>query len=209
MPFLTFSRGGVSGFSGPLVLFDDRRFGRAKYGPPPYRLLSVVFEAEAAKCARCKRAITPRYVLCSADGREFSVCCRCVDAGHSTGASRDAPESVLIPRLLGALLWKFDTPAKAEVCRADVARIEAAKKRYFLVESVLDAQSSPHGSYVGERTLAEWCAWMFVNSGRTGQLKAARVVEACPLPGAQTTKKASGRKRKRFARVAQRAILRA
>lgn len=131
----------------------------------PTGLMSGAPGQPMGTCDACGMGIADCYIIRSADRKIFVVGCDCV---AKVGRDRAA------------------TPLERDVRRHRLAlehakddkRIRAARERFPSVREALTAQPHP---YKGQRdrgmTLADWCEFMLHRAGRSGGIKAARVVE--------------------------------
>jgi len=159
-------------------------FERAGLGKAPFRYVGIeaqeishgervigsvggcqVTTQPGGTCAYCGHYIVNMFMVESAEGRRFHVGCDCIRKVNDSGL--------------------------VEACKADQkkAKTERALARIAAAKAALaDAhrlQNTPHPTpYHAEqgKTRADYAVWLFANGGVSGQLRAARMVEAAMAP---------------------------
>ncbi len=123
-----------------------------------------------SSCDYCGNGIMNVFVIRSSDGKEFKVGCDCV-ARTTQGCAKTLLERDA-RKVLDAVN-KLKTAAankrKDLVIAAAVAKLEA---------NAGHLESLSVQVYGKQRNALEYLRWMFANGGRTGKLKAAKLLEA-------------------------------
>ena len=116
-------------------------------------------------CAFCGHFILNMFNVESSDGQRFHVGCDCI---HKVGD----------PKLSKAVTAD---EKKMKSSREDrrIAEAQAALPNAFKLQ--MSPHPTPYQAQQG-KTLANYCEWLFSNAGRSGKLRAARMVEAAIAP---------------------------
>ena len=116
-------------------------------------------------CAFCMTYILEMYQIASADGKRFHVGSSCVE---KTGDKKLMTQVAAVARKVKKV--KTDT--------RNAARIHAARETLPTVAGQLASQPHPIAAIAARGlTLLDWVNWMLANSGTSGRLRVARVIE--------------------------------
>ena len=124
-------------------------------------------------CDHCGTYIVAMFAVESSDGKRFKVGCDCILKVDAVAPIRNAA--------------KFAADRKAAKLWNEQSRIAAAVAALATDPWGLTSKPHPiawraaHGD-----TMADWCRWMFANSGHAGKIRTARVVEAATARAADT-----------------------
>lgn len=147
--------------------------------PGPYRYVGCfekVYQAcqgapiqPGGTCDHCAAGIRFCYRVKAADGTEFIVGSSCIEKAGEKGR---------LPSNVKAEANRIKREAKAE---RDAARIAAGRELFAANREAFAAAPHPRGfedRETGEPlTLADQVEWMMINSGTTGRVKTARLIE--------------------------------
>lgn len=110
-------------------------------------------------CAYCRKYIVNLFVVESMDGNRFHVGCDCIRKVNVIGTKA------------------MDKDVKEMKKSREAARIAEAKANLPHAHG-LRSQPHPNAFHAANgKTLADYVAWLFKNSGTSGMLRAARMVE--------------------------------
>lgn len=141
---------------------QDMRHGRVVVG----RGTASEVETQAGgTCAFCGNFILVMCRVESADGRRFHVGSDCVEKVDDTALRATVKRAVAKRR-------------NAQRREREAARIAAAKAMLPQVRDAIAAEPHPL-AWRAEKgdTLADWCDWMLANAGKSGSIRAAKVIE--------------------------------
>lgn len=115
-------------------------------------------------CAYCHAYIVNMFNVESADGQRFHVGCDC------------------IRKVDGALAKLVDADVKKDKAAREAARIQQAKDALPHAE-LLKGQPHPIAYHAADgKSLWHYAGWLLQNGGKSGQLRAARMIEAAISP---------------------------
>lgn len=153
-------------------------FERAGLGKAPFRFIGAEMrwyivpgapKKPGSSCDYCSNAIAECCIIEDANGNRFKVGNVCVGKTGDRGLINEAKQAVN----------KLKREAKAI---KDEERIEAAKALYASEVCIRETLSTcPHpNAHLAEKSLkrSDYVDWMLKNAGTTGQLQAARMIEA-------------------------------
>lgn len=116
-------------------------------------------------CEFCGHYILNIFMVESSDGKRFKVGCDCI---------KKVGDNNLVK------LVSKDVKKMKE--QREVARIQEAKAALPTAHKLF-GQSHPNAYHASQgKTMVHYLEWMFKNAGRSGQLQAARIIEAAISP---------------------------
>jgi hypothetical protein len=124
----------------------------------------------AGTCADCSAGIKYCCRVRSADGKRFVVGTDCIERLEAN----DRPLVAAVNVEMNARKREAAAARRAAKAAKDDARIEAAKAALPAVREALAAKVHPHRPGA---SLADYVDWLFAHAGRSGQLRAATLVE--------------------------------